>query len=88
MAWLETISRRDAVGDLAQTYAAMAERPMPDAYRPPGDDVAGIIKAHSLDPELMRRTFQTTGLLHRSALDWADRELVSSVAARTNQCFY
>lgn len=88
MAWLGTIPRGEAVGELAQTYAAMASRPIPDVYRPPHDDAPGIIRAHSLDPELMRRTFGVSGSLHRSALDWADRELISSVTSRTNQCFY
>ena len=88
MAWLATIPRHEAVGRLAQTYAALADRPIPDAYRPPHDDAPGIIRAHSLDPELMRRTFAVSGSLHQSTLDWADRELISSVTSRTNQCFY
>jgi len=88
MAWLGTISRGAATGALAETYAAMAARPIPDVYRPPHDDAPGIIRAHSLDAELMRRTFAMSGTLHRSTLDWADRELISSVTSRTNQCFY
>lgn len=88
MAWLETIPRRTAEGKLAEIYAAMAARPIPDAYRPPHDDAPGIIRAHSLDPELMGRTFAITGALHGTALDWAERELVSSVTSRTNECFY
>lgn len=88
MAWLAVIPRQQAVGELARTYAAMADRPIPDAYRPPHDGAAGIVTAHSLDAELMRRTFAVSGALHRSTLDWADRELVSSVTSRTNECFY
>jgi hypothetical protein len=88
MAWLGTISRGAAVGDLAETYATMAARPIPEVYRPPHDDAPGIIRAHSLDPELMRRTFAISGSLHATTLDWADRELVSSVTSRTNECFY
>ncbi len=88
MAWLATIPRREAVGQLAQTYAAMADRPIPDVYRPPHDDAPGIIRAHSLDAELLRRTFAVSGSLHQSVLDWADRELISSVTSRTNECFY
>jgi alkylhydroperoxidase family enzyme len=88
MAWLETIPHREATGDLAETYAAMAARPIPDVYRAPHGDAPGIIRAHSLDPELMRRTFAISGALHRTALDWADRELIASVTSRTNQCFY
>jgi len=88
MAWLTTIPRSEATGELARTYAAMAARPIPDAYLPPHDDAPGIIRAHSLDHELMRLTFGVSGALHRSALSWADRELISSVTSRTNQCFY
>ena len=88
MAWLGTVPRWEADGALAEVYAAMAARPVPEVYLPPHDDAPGIIRAHSLDPELLRRTFAVTGALHRSALDWADRELVSSVTSRTNECFY
>ncbi|HEV7649026.1 MAG TPA: hypothetical protein VGP26_12750 [Actinophytocola sp.] len=88
MAWLGTVSRQDAGGRLAEVYTAMANRPTPDAYRPPHDNAPGIMRAHSLDPELLSRTFQVSGGLHQSALDWADRELISSVTSRTNQCFY
>jgi alkylhydroperoxidase family enzyme len=88
MAWLATISHSEATGTLADTYAAMAARGLPEAYRPPHDDAPGIIRAHSMDPELMRRTFAVSGSLHQSSLDWADRELISSVTSRTNQCHY
>ena len=88
MAWLGTISRADASGPLADTYAAMAARPIPDAYRPPHDDAPGIIRAHSLDVELLRRTFGVSGTLHSLTLEWSERELLSSVTSRTNQCFY
>jgi hypothetical protein len=88
MAWLQTVPRAAADGELAQVYAAMAARPLPDAYRPPHDDVAGIIRAHSLDPKLLRLAFGVSGTLHRDLLSWPDRELLSSVTSRTNQCFY
>lgn len=88
MAWLQTVSRADADGALAEVYAAMASRRVPDAYRPPHDDAAGIIRAHSLDPQLMRLTFGVSGSLHRDLLSWPERELLSAVTSRTNQCFY
>ena len=88
MAWLATIPRHQANGYLAEVYTAMARRPIPDAYQPPHDDAPGIVRAHSLDAELMRLTFSVSGSLHQSTLDWADRELISSVTSRTNQCFY
>lgn len=86
MAWLRTIPQMQATGALAEAYAEMDRRPMPLSYRPPHGDAAGIIRAHSLDPELLRRTFSVSGKL--PALPWADRELLASITSRTNQCFY
>jgi alkylhydroperoxidase family enzyme len=88
MAWLMTVPRAQAIGALAEAYAVMDARPMPSVYRTPHGDVAGIIRAHSLDPELLRRTFSVSGALAVTRLPWADRELLASVTSRTNQCFY
>jgi hypothetical protein len=88
MAWLGTISRGEATGGLAEAYAAMASRPVPSVYVPTHDDAPGIVRAHSLDVDLLRHTFGVSGALHRLTLDWAERELLSSVTSRTNQCFY
>jgi hypothetical protein len=88
MAWLPTISRTQATGALADAYAAMDNRPMPPVYQAPHGDVPGIIQAHSLDPELLRRTFSVSGALATTGLPWVDRELLASTTSRTNQCFY
>jgi alkylhydroperoxidase family enzyme len=88
MAWLGTVSRAQATGALAEAYAAMDDRPMPSVYHPPHGDAAGIIRAHSLDPELLRRTFSVSGALATTRLPWPDRELLASATSRTNQCFY
>jgi alkylhydroperoxidase family enzyme len=88
MAWLTIVPRAQAAGALAEAYAAMDNRPMPPVYRPTHDDAAGIIRAHSLDPELLRRTFSVSGALAGTSLPWADRELLASVTSRANQCFY
>jgi hypothetical protein len=88
VAWLSTISRSAAAGPLAEAYSAMAARPIPPVYRPPHEDAPGIIRAHSLDSQLMRLTFGVSGALHGVTLDWSERELLSSVTSRTNECFY
>jgi alkylhydroperoxidase family enzyme len=88
MAWLTTISRTQATGELAEAYAAMDNRPMPPVYQSPRSDAAGIVRAHSLDPELLRLTFSVSGALATTQLPWADRELLASATSRTNQCFY
>jgi len=61
---------------------------MPPVYHPAHGDAPGIIRTHSLDPELLQRTFGVSGALAFSTLPWADRELLASVTSRTNQCFY
>jgi hypothetical protein len=88
MAWLQTVTRAQATGELAEAYEAMDHRPMPPVYRPSHGGAAGIIRAHSLDPELIRRTFNVSGALAASRLSWPDRELLASTTSRTNQCFY
>lgn len=87
-AWLTTVSKAEATGALAAAYAAMDNRPMPPVYVPPHDDAPGIIRAHSLDAELLRRTFTVSGAIATTTLPWPDRELLASVTSRTNQCFY
>ena len=88
MAWLGTVSRSEATGALAEAYAAMDNRPMPPVYRPSHGDAAGIIRAHSLDPELLKRTFPVSGALRATGLPWPDYELLASTTSRANQCFY
>jgi hypothetical protein len=88
VAWLEIISQTQATGALAEAYAAMDKRPMPPVYRPEHGDAAGIIRAHSLDPNLLQRTFGVSGALATTRLPWADRELLASATSRANQCFY
>jgi hypothetical protein len=89
MEWLSTIPRAQASQALAEAYAAMVDdRPMPPVYRPSHGDAPGIIRAHSLDPELLLRTFSVSGALATTPLPWPDRELLASVTSRTNQCFY
>lgn len=88
MAWLGIVSQAEAIGELAEAYAAVNKRPMPPVYHPSHGDAAGIIRTHSLDPELLRRTFSVSGALAAAGLPWVDREILASATSRTNQCFY
>ncbi|MDQ1744443.1 MAG: hypothetical protein QOE23_2782 [Pseudonocardiales bacterium] len=88
MAYVRMIGRQEADGDLLDAYLAMAARPMPSVYVPSHGDAPGIIRAHSLDPELLRRTFAVSGSLSNDALPWRSRELINSVTSRENECFY
>lgn len=86
---IQIIDMKNAEGELLETYQAMLARPMPSAYRPPHGDAAGIQRAHSLDPALMRVAFATSGShVVNSGLSWAERELIAAAASRTNECVY
>jgi|HubBroStandDraft_1064217.scaffolds.fasta_scaffold897732_2 hypothetical protein len=90
MAWIQIIARRDADAALAATYERMAARPMPSVYKPSHGDAPGIIRAHSLDPELMPLVFggMSASLAAGDTLTWAERELVNASTSRLNQCLY
>jgi hypothetical protein len=67
----------------------MRARPAQPVYRKCHGEVAGIIMAHSLDPELMLRVFTLSSSLNgQGPLTWPQRELVNAVTSRLNQCFY
>ena len=89
MTHLHITEPKDATGALAEAYAIMSARPMPEAYRPAHGGLAGIIRAHSLDPELMPKVFGFSGGVNRAGpLSWPHRELVAAATSRLNQCFY
>jgi alkylhydroperoxidase family enzyme len=88
VAYLRIIGKHEADGDLRDAYVAMAARRMPSVYLPDHGDAPGIIRAHSLDSELLRRTFAVSGALSNDVLPWSSRELVNSVTSRENECFY
>lgn len=89
MAHLRIIEPPDATGMLAEMYERMSNRPMPPIYRPSHGGIAGIIRAHSLDPALMPRAFGfSAGVTQSGPLTWPQRELVATVTSRLNQCFY
>jgi hypothetical protein len=86
---LPVTGAHDATGELADTYRELGARPLPEVYRPKHGDAPGILRAHSLDPKLMRVVFRTSGLVNgRGPLPWPDRELVNAVTSRLNQCLY
>lgn len=89
MAFIRIIELPEAGDELRAVYHAMTSRPMPHVYRTPHGGPAGIIRAHSLDPELMGHTFAATGAYRAlQALTWAEQELIAAAASQTNGCFY
>jgi alkylhydroperoxidase family enzyme len=89
MPYLPLTGYHASTGLLREVYEQMMQRPMPAPYIPAHGDAAGIIRAHSLDPELMRRVFGLSGALAAdSSLTWPQREVIHTVTSRLNQCFY
>ena len=86
---LPTTSYAASSGELREVYDQLRKRAMPVTYRPAHDGVAGVIQAHSLDPQLVARVFATSPtLLGTGPLERAERELVASLTSRLDQCFY
>jgi uncharacterized peroxidase-related enzyme len=86
---LAIIDYAASTGALRELYDRMLERPLPPVYRPAHGGVPGIIAAHSLDPELIGYVFSTsTTLIAAGSLTWPERELVSALTSRLNQCLY
>ena len=78
-----------STGQLREIYDAMLARPLPPVYRPSHGGVAGIIAAHSLDPQLITRVFTTSSTLNGAGpLTWPERELINALTSRLNQCLY
>ena len=89
MAFIRIIEPAEAGEQLRAVYQAMSARPMPDVYRAPHGGPPGIIRAHSLDPELMQVTFRASGSYRvLEALSWAEQELIAAAASQRNGCFY
>jgi len=88
MAFIRVIEAHEAGEELLAIYQAMNSRPMPAVYRAPHGGPAGIIRAHSLDPELMQVTFRATGARMMGTLPWAEQELIAAAASQSNGCFY
>ena len=54
-----------------EIYQRMRARPAPAVYRPSHGGLAGIIRAHSLDAQLMARDGVYAGMFRRQASGYA-----------------
>jgi len=78
-----------STGELRDIYDQIRERPMAPVYRPSHGGIAGIIEAHSLDPELITKVFGASATLNGAGpLSWSERELINALTSRLNQCLY
>lgn len=81
MARIETVAHEDATGSLKKFYDDSVQR---------AGRVYGIVKLHSLRPDLMRQFigFYATLMLGDGALPRWQREALAVVTSKTNECHY
>ena len=71
MTHLRLIEPDESTGELREIYQRMRARPAPAVYRPSHGGLAGIIRAHSLDAQLMARDGVYAGMFRRQASGYA-----------------
>jgi alkylhydroperoxidase family enzyme len=83
LAYIKTISPRNATGDTAETYGYLAKVLGAD------DFAARIVQAFSLRPASMRRMVRSWELAMWTGTEpRASRELLASLISRLNECHY
>lgn len=86
---LAIIGYAESTGELRDAYDRSRERPLPPVYIPRGHEVAGIIRAHSLDAALIPLVGGvSTSLVAAGPLGWPEREVVAAITSRLNQSYY
>lgn len=89
MASLQMIDPAHATGPLAEAFDRMRSRKMNPAYQTLHGGLPGIVRAHSLDAQLMGKVFALSGLVNGAGpMSWPHRELVAATTSVLNQCFY
>jgi uncharacterized peroxidase-related enzyme len=81
MAWVRTIERDEAGGELAEWYRRVGN---------PDGTVDEVMKVHSLSVDSLRGHFELyVAAMHRpSPLSFVEREIVGSAVSRLNGCGY
>ncbi len=81
MAWIDIVSEKDALGDLARQYNAAVKR---------AGKVFQIVRVQSLRPDIMRTFMELyIKVMHGpSGLTRSEREMVATVVSKTNHCHY
>ena len=81
MSWIEMIDRDKAGGRLARIYSSLAD---------PDEDIARILKVHSLKPDILRShlSLYREIMFADSNLSRAEREMVAVKVSAINGCHY
>jgi len=92
MAWIKTIGINDPeLGpELGEAYQSLAQGMPPEYHIGGGNDVAGIVKSHSLDPAVLKGIFSGGLALINgpSPLSRREREMINTTVSAANRCFY
>jgi len=81
MAWIKEIDIEKAEGKLKEVYGRILKRT---------DNVANILKVHSLNPEVLEAhlNLYETVMFGESNLSRAQREMIAVVVSNANACDY
>ena len=81
-AWITTVDRASASGELAELYAAVVD--------PDSGQLDNIMAVHSLHPAGLRAHYQLYRAVMRGTpgLRAVDRELIALVVSQHNHCVY
>jgi len=81
MAWIRTITTKEARGRLAKTYQGAIER---------AGRVFGIVRCMSLSPPVLDASMGLYGkiMFAKDGLQRYQRELLATVVSRANDCHY
>jgi hypothetical protein len=87
MTWIRTVSAREATGELARVYRALADA-FPAEYGTPSTSGDSIVSAHSPFPEAMEGTFMGYAALLRPELPLsrAQHEMIATLVSVVNRC--
>ncbi len=97
MTWIRTVplsAADDKLQQLLQQQQALYPReyaePVSSVEPPPGDEMPGVVGAHTLIPEALYHSFATFGVLMSPDLPLSRRhhEMICTVVSVTNRCFY
>ncbi len=93
MAWIQTVRRDDAEGELKEMMGKQREMYPPEYFASTAEQVGteeSIVESHALIPEALYHAFATFGALMRPdlPLNRREHEIIATMVSAANNCFY
>jgi hypothetical protein len=90
MAWIRTIPRNEAEGEVRAAIEGQRDLYPKEYERAPGDDSESIVDTHTLIPQALFHAFATFGALMSPDLPLSRRqhEMITTRVSVLNRCHY